>query len=105
MHFRAAAWSPLAGFWHGRTLTGVELIVTDGRAFRAVRTAVEILVAVRAIAPGSIVLHETSLDRDWGTDLLRRGLSEGLDADAVLSQWEPQTHAFEALRQRYLLYT
>ncbi len=105
VHFRAAAWSPLAGFWHGRTLTGVELVVTDPHAFRAVRTAVEILVAIRHIAPGAIALHAAALDRDWGTDLLRRGLSDGLDADAILRQWEPQTHAFETLRERYLLYS
>ncbi len=105
VHFRAASWSPLAGFWHGRTLSGVELVVTDPRAFRAVRTAVELLVAIRRISPQTITLHAAALDRDWGTDLLRSGLTDGLDADAIVGQWEPQTHAFETLRERYLLYT
>jgi len=105
VHFRAASWSPLAGFWHGRTLSGVELVVTDARAFRAVRTAVELLVAIRRMSPQTITLHAAALDRDWGTDLLRSGLMDGLDADAIVRQWEPQTHAFETLRERYLLYT
>jgi len=105
VHFRAASWSPLAGFWHGRTLSGVELVVTDARAFRAVRTAVELLVAIRRMSPQTITLHAAALDRDWGTDLLRSGLADGLDADAIVRQWEPQTHAFETLRERYLLYT
>ena len=41
-----------AGFWAGKKLSGVELVVTDRPAFRSVRTAVEILVAARRIAPG-----------------------------------------------------
>lgn len=106
VHFRPASWSPLAGFWHGRTLSGVELVITDAHAFRAVRTAVEILVAVRKISPLTISIHSAAaLDRDWGTDLLRGGLLDGLDAEAILAQWEASTHAFQTLRERYLLYT
>jgi len=105
VHFRAASWSPLEGFWRGRTLSGVELVVTDARAFRAVRTAVEILLAIRQLSPQTVSLHATALDRDWGTDQLRRGVADGLDAESILRQWEPQTRAFETLRERYLLYT
>ncbi|GAC1305970.1 MAG: DUF1343 domain-containing protein [Vulcanimicrobiaceae bacterium] len=105
VHFRAASWTPLAGFWAGKTLSGVELVVTDPRAFRAVRTAVEILVAVRKISPATISVHSAvGLDKDWGTDTLRRGLEDGLDADAILRQWEPATRAFVEMREKYLLY-
>ncbi|MBC5798490.1 MAG: DUF1343 domain-containing protein [Candidatus Eremiobacteraeota bacterium] len=105
IHFRAASWSPLEGFWRGRTLSGVELIITDARAFRAVRTAVEILLAIRQLSPQTVSLHAAALDRDWGTDQLRRGVAEGLDAESIVRQWEPQTRAFQTLRERYLLYT
>ncbi|MBD5653575.1 MAG: DUF1343 domain-containing protein [Candidatus Eremiobacteraeota bacterium] len=106
VHFRAASWVPIAGFWQGKTLSGVELIVLDPHAFRAVRTAVEILVAVRKISPGTISIHSASgLDRDWGTDTLRKGLEDGLDAEEILARWQPGTHAFETLRQRFLLYS
>jgi uncharacterized protein YbbC (DUF1343 family) len=105
VYFRAAAWAPLFGFWAGKTLTGVELDVTDGHAFRAVRTAVEILCAVRTIAPKTIAIESTAgLDRDWGTDTLRLGLESGLDPSDILAQWTPSTRAFEALRSRFLLY-
>ncbi|GAC1300128.1 MAG: DUF1343 domain-containing protein [Vulcanimicrobiaceae bacterium] len=105
VHFRAAAWTPLAGFWAGKTLSGVELVVTDPRAFRAVRTAVEILVAVRKTSPATIAIHSAAgLDKDWGTDTLRRGLEDGLDAESILRQWEPATHAFVEMRERYLIY-
>jgi uncharacterized protein YbbC (DUF1343 family) len=105
VHFRAASWTPISGFWEGKTLSGVELLVFEPHAFRAVRTAVEILVAVRKISPGTIAVHSAAgLDRDWGTDTLRKALLDGLDADEILAQWEPGTRAFETLRQRFLLY-
>ena len=104
VHFRAASWAPIAGFWQGKTLSGVELIVTEPRAFRAVRTAVELLVAARKLAPGRLTLDAAALDKDWGTDTLRRGLEEGLDVETILRGWEPETHAFETLRRRYLMY-
>jgi len=105
IHFRAAAWTPLSGFWSGKTLTGVELVLTDHRAFRAVRTAVELLVGVRKLDPGAISIRDpAALDKDWGTDTLRRGLEDGLDVEEILSAWQPGTLAFERLRQPYLLY-
>ena len=105
VHFRPAAWSPLSGFWSGKTLTGVELAITDVRAFRAVRTAVELLVAVRKVDAGALSIRSAAmLDRDWGTDTLRRGLEDGLDPTSILRQWEPATRAFEEMREPYLLY-
>jgi uncharacterized protein YbbC (DUF1343 family) len=106
VHFRAAAWTPTSGFWAGKTLTGVELVLTDWHAFRAVRTAVELLVAVRKIDPSVIAIRSAAgLDKDWGTDTLRKGLEDGLDVEEILHAWEPATHAFERLRERYLLYS
>jgi uncharacterized protein YbbC (DUF1343 family) len=104
VHFRPAAWSPLTGFWAGKTLTGVELVVFDPRAFRSVRTAVELLVAMRRVAPGAMAVKADGLDRDWGTDTLRRGLEDGLDAEAISARWEAGTGEFLASRARYLLY-
>lgn len=105
VRFHAASWMPMTGFWAGKTLTGVELQVYDRRAFRAVRTAVEVLVAVRSIAPNLLQLgNATIIDRDWGTDSLRKGLAAGLDADAILHPWEAATQAFDDMRQSYLLY-
>lgn len=104
VHFRAASWSPLSGFWAGKTLSGVELVITDQHAFRAVRTAVEILVAFRKIAPGAVTIHAAALDKDWGTDTLRRGLMDGLDASDIVAEWEPRVREFETSRKRYLIY-
>jgi uncharacterized protein YbbC (DUF1343 family) len=103
--FRPAAWSPIAGFWEGKELTGVELMIFDHHRFLSTRTSVEILVAVRDLFPHVIrIKSRYGLDLDWGTDSLRRGLIEGLSANEILGQWTARTAAFKSLRQKYLLY-
>jgi uncharacterized protein YbbC (DUF1343 family) len=103
--FEAARWSPTAGFWKGRTLSGVRLSVADPASFLPVKTSVSLLVTIRQIAPHAIVVKDpAALDRDWGTDALRLGLLHGLSTDAILAQWNSRTTNFQALRSKYLLY-
>ena len=105
VYFRPASWSPIAGFWKDRELSGVELVVFDPRTFLAVRTAVEILTAVRDIAPHTIQIKEpAALDRDWGTDTLRNGLTSGKSAAEIVDRWSQSVEAFRNLRAKYLLY-
>ena len=103
--FRPAAWSPYVGFWANRELAGVELVVFAPRRFFAVRTAVEIAVAIRDLFPRAIEIKSVSeLDHDWGTDSFRQALLAGKNADAILAQWTPSVTDFESLRKKYLLY-
>ncbi|HEY5426563.1 MAG TPA: DUF1343 domain-containing protein [Candidatus Tumulicola sp.] len=102
--FRPAAWEPIAGFWKGRDLTGVELAVFDPRRFLPVRTAVEILVATRRLFPQVVRVKAQALDRDWGTSSLRRGLLAGSSADTIATGWNQSVAAFGTLRAKYLLY-
>ncbi len=95
----------MSGFWSGKTLSGVELVVFDAREFRAVRTAVELIVAVQKIAPRLVSLHGAQLDRDWGTDALRLGLEAGESVEAIVQRWEAGVLVFQTLRSKYLLYT
>jgi uncharacterized protein YbbC (DUF1343 family) len=102
--FRPAAWVPIAGFWKEKELSGVELVVFDPRRFLAVRTALEIMVAVRDISPHSIDVKAEDLDRDWGTDTVRSGLLGGETAGAIAGKWSPAIARFSSLREKYLLY-
>ncbi|HTU82522.1 MAG TPA: DUF1343 domain-containing protein [Candidatus Acidoferrales bacterium] len=104
VYFRAAAWSPIAGFWAGRELSGVELVVFDPRRFLAVRAAVEILTAIRSIAPHALHVDPQALDRDWGTPSLREGLESGRTATEILALWDDGVERFKDVRARYLLY-
>ncbi len=102
--FRPAAWSPMSGFWQGRELTGVELVVFDPRRFLAVRAAVEILAAVRDLSPRTLHIDTAALDRDWGTAALRQGLARGRGAADIVASWSDEVSRFKTLRQEYLLY-
>jgi uncharacterized protein YbbC (DUF1343 family) len=103
VRFVAATWTPSAGFWKGRELSGVRLDV-DPRRFVPVRTAVEILVAVRSLDPRALDVKAVALDRDWGTDSLRAGLRDGATANAIVGEWSGALTAFRTLRAKYLLY-
>jgi len=103
--FKPAAWTPTAGFWKDKELTGVELAIFDPHRFLAVRTAIEILVAIRDLFPRAIHIASVSgLDRDWGTDSFRQAFLARKSAETILAQWTDSVAAFETLRRRYLLY-
>jgi len=104
VYFRPASWSPIAGFWKDKELSGVELVVFNPREFLAVRTAVEILVAVRQIAAHAISVKDAALDKDWGTSALRVGLTSGANASEIVNRWTAATQDFRILRNKYVLY-
>jgi len=105
VHFRPASWAPISGFWSGKTLSGIELVVFDPHVFPSVHTAVELLVAARTISPGVIQVKEARpLDIDWGTDTLRLALLRGASVEQIEAAWEPGVSAFKTLRAKYLLY-
>ncbi len=104
VYFRPAYWSPLFGAMQGAEISGVELDVFDPRIFPAVRSAVEILTAVRQIAPQRLRDASAALTTDWGTDSLGAGLAAGRSAAQIEAQWQPALDRFKALRAKYLLY-
>jgi uncharacterized protein YbbC (DUF1343 family) len=103
VEFEPADWSPVHGFWSGKTLRGVALNLTDPHVFPSVRTAVELLAAARA-QNRYTVPHPANMDRAWGTDAVRLALSDGASSDAIVASWQPGLSAFRTLRAKYLLY-
>jgi uncharacterized protein YbbC (DUF1343 family) len=105
VEFESAAWTPERGFWAGKELRGVKLVITDRRIFLAVTAAVHILCAVRATQPQHLTIKEpASLDRDWGTDTLRVALQRGTSPATILDGWKANRDDFVATRRKYMLY-
>jgi uncharacterized protein YbbC (DUF1343 family) len=105
VNFLPADWSPASGFWAGKTLSGVQLDVFDGHVFLSVRTAVELLGALRAVAPSILSVHSTyAVDRDWGTDQVRTMITSGSSVDDVIAAWQPKLKVFLAQRAQALIY-
>lgn len=104
VYFRPAYWSPFFGALKERQLAGVELDVYDPHVFPAVRTAVELVTAVRNVSPRTIDIHAKPLATDWGTDTLGTDLASGESAQQIEAQWQSALARFEAIRAKYLLY-
>jgi uncharacterized protein YbbC (DUF1343 family) len=103
VHFAPADWTPRAGFWKGRVLSGVEIDVDDPHVFPSVRTAIELLCAARDL--GYLHIHDARvMDRDWGTDAIRKAVLAGASPDTIVHAAQAQTPAFLAIRDKYLLY-
>ncbi|MGH7661479.1 MAG: exo-beta-N-acetylmuramidase NamZ family protein [Vulcanimicrobiaceae bacterium] len=104
VHFRPASWS---SFTHPEiTVNGVELVMYDPRTFLSVRTAVELIVAARKVAPSIVSFNnEREVHIVWGTDSLRRDVLEGKTGDEITAAWVPSIKNFKSLRAKYLLYS
>jgi uncharacterized protein YbbC (DUF1343 family) len=104
VYFRPAYWSPFFGDLKDQQIAGVELDVFAPRVFPSVRTAVEILTAVREVSPHLMHYGTRGQDIDWGTDTLWKGLQSGLSTNEIEMQWQPALEHFKTARSKYLLY-
>ena len=97
----------------GRLCGGAQLHVTDPGAFQPVRTAVEILVAARALAPRDFAWREPPYEYEetlppidilWGSPTLREGIDDGTTVDEILEAEEAALVDFGASVAPCLLY-
>jgi uncharacterized protein YbbC (DUF1343 family) len=113
VHFRPVFFEPTFQKHAKQTCGGCQMHVTDRRAFRPVRAAVELMAEFRREDPGRFAWREPPYEYEhdkepidilYGTDALRRTLDAGGDVEALVRSWEPEEAAFRRLRERYLLY-
>lgn len=97
----------------GELCGGAQLHVIDPATFRPVRSAVEILCAVRDIAPERFEWRSPPyeyeeelmpIDLLWGHDGLRLGIDRGADADALMDGVASELERFARDADPYLLY-
>jgi uncharacterized protein YbbC (DUF1343 family) len=103
VYFRPAYWSPLFGAHKDQEFSGVELVVYDPRTFPSVRTAVDIVTAVREVDPGVLQYGSITQFHDWGVDV-GDAVRDGLTTAQIEAQWSPALQHFMQLRAKYLLY-
>jgi uncharacterized protein YbbC (DUF1343 family) len=110
VRFREAYFTPTFGKFTGVLCAGVEVKVTDQRAFDPIRTGVAMLVEARRYP--SFAWRADSWDRVrpyWidkltGSDRLRTMIDAGASTGDVVGAWSAELAAFEERRRRYLLY-
>ena len=105
--FREAWFRPTFDKYRDTTVSGVQLYVTDRKTFAPVRTAIEILVRMRALYP-QFAWSENGghhwIDNLWGSTRLRQAIDAGLSADQIVGAYEDERQRFVAVRAKYLLY-
>jgi uncharacterized protein YbbC (DUF1343 family) len=112
--FRAVFFEPTF-HKHAKVLCGgCQIHVTDRRAFKPVRAAVEMLDEFRREAPAQAIWRDPPYEYEhvkppidilYGSDRLRRGIDEGKTTASIVSDWPESEEAFRKLRAKYLLYS
>ena len=112
--FRPATFQPTFQKWAGRACGGVQIHVTDPRAFRPYRTGLAVLVELwrgcRAAGFGwrpPPYEYETArlpIHLLLGDEGVRRGIEAGADPVELEAGWASELERWEAERRPYLLY-
>ncbi|MCL4515081.1 MAG: DUF1343 domain-containing protein [Firmicutes bacterium] len=110
VRFKPISVVPARGGYAGKTSGGVQLEISDTRAFRPVETAVYILTAIRdqnpdrsywpRVAPGA----RNMFDLAMGTDAVRLAIQRGEKPETIIAAWQEKLSDFMAVRARYLIY-
>ena len=113
VYFRPVLFEPTFHKHAQQPCGGVQIHVTDRRAFRAMRVAVEMLAEFHREAPGTVLWRDPPYEYEtvkppidilYGSDRLRRGIDAGQDPSSIMADWTRDEEAFRELRQKYLLY-
>jgi uncharacterized protein YbbC (DUF1343 family) len=108
VRFRATTFRPNWFDHKGKLLHGVQLVLTDRRAFRPIRTALALLVALESLYPSQAVYRD-NFDTIWGgsQDLIERARTERPSPrtlDKLEAGWSKRLEAFAAERGQVLRY-
>ena len=105
VRFREAYFLPTFGPYMNKTMSGVQIVVTDRRRFDSVRTAVALMVTAKKLYPDSFGWRADNwIDKMSGSDWLRTSVDAGRTTDQIVAGWQGQLKEFRTLRSRHLLY-
>ena len=109
VRFREAHFVPTFGKHAKQPVAGLQVHVQDRRVFDPLRTALEILIQLRALYPGQFQFTAAFggghfFDKLAGTPAVRRRIEAGAGLDAVVACWQEDLMWFRRTRTRFLLY-
>ena len=107
VRFEAVTFTPERpgdGKYGGAAVRGVRFVATDRDRYDPTRAAVAALIEIRRLHPDRLEWRIAHFDRLSGTSRLRQRIEAGASLQEVTADWDAQTAAFAAMRERYLLY-
>ncbi len=104
--FRPMSWKPRAGAqFSGKLVHGVQLVLTNPRIFKPLKTALAILHNLYKLFPEEMQIKDVGkFGRVWGTERVLTALKEGVDWHKIEESWQPELALFAVRRQKVLLY-
>lgn len=112
VHFRPTYFKPTTSKHQGVLCQGVQVHLLDRDLFKGSVVGLEILRVLKQLYPDQFEwftftkdgILKYFIDLLWGTDEVRKRLDAGVSVHDLHEQWEQELAAFEATRQKYLLY-
>jgi uncharacterized protein YbbC (DUF1343 family) len=113
VRFRATLFEPTFHKHAGTPCGGVQIHVTDRRAFRPVEVGVTVLEAFHRAGPGRFAWRQPPYEYEYvkppidvlyGGAQLREALDSGRPVSELAGEWDEPLAAFRKLRQQFLLY-
>ncbi|OGP92424.1 MAG: hypothetical protein A2Z19_03430 [Deltaproteobacteria bacterium RBG_16_54_18] len=112
-HFEETSFTPEFDKWQGELCHGIQIQVTDSRAYKPYYTTLAILQEVMKAWPDKFSFlpppyeyefEKLPIDIITGDESIRKGLEDGRDLDEMGRSWQVELEGFLALRRQYLLY-
>jgi uncharacterized protein YbbC (DUF1343 family) len=103
--FRENYFTPTFSKFTGQTVGGVQVMVTDRRTFDPIRTAIAMIVSLKAVYPRDFAWRPDNwIDDLTGSSSVREAVDAGRSTDEIVAGWQGELAAFRALRAKYLIY-
>lgn len=100
---RATTFRPNWFNFKGKVLSGVQIAVTDPRAFRPIKVALALLTTIEKLYPGQMTFRDNH-DSVWGTERVIEMVKAGKTAAKIEASWQKDLDAFAERRRAVLLY-
>jgi uncharacterized protein YbbC (DUF1343 family) len=110
VYFRPLSYKPYYGNQIGKQLNGVQIHITDHRSVNLTNINLHIIEVLISLYPeknpfGLATDNRNAMfDKVMGTDEIRKQLSSGVAASAVIASWQKEIAKFMTMRKKYLLY-
>jgi uncharacterized protein YbbC (DUF1343 family) len=113
IRFEEVSFTPGFDKWEGQTCNGLQLHVTDLRAYKPYYTTLAIIQEVIALWPDEFSwrplpyeyeFEKLPIDIITGDEAIRKGLEEGRALDKMEAGWQEKLKGFLTIRKQYLLY-
>ena len=111
--FQETSFTPQFDKWQGELCRGLQIEVTDPRAYKPYYTTLAIIQEIIAAWPDQFCFipppyeyefDKLPIDIITGDEAIRKGMEAGKDLDELETSWQAGLDCFLAIRQQYLLY-